>query len=342
MLSECLCLFLVQCGIVLAEVSRKAGLLAYAKDWYDNAAYLDVAAMVQHSKAANYSERFLGLPMAIVGVSHFHISNVVSLVLISILASCTTCIIVYRLYGGSVALWFSILNPQWITVSVLGSTEPLFTSLWMASFLCARKNLWTYAALFASLAATVRPVGIFALIAFVVILRNKVSLKIAGVAIIVGSVYVWIAWRLAGDPFFNYRLYAASNWRSNFPVTFPLSAIIPGSIEFVQEMPWTHWLQQLMWFMISALLLISMIRKCLNRTECVATILYFLFFLCYNDENAVRGWDRYMIPIFPTLLSSAELPFNRYLLWIAGALAALLASASVVTFKAVFGFAIRK
>jgi hypothetical protein len=69
---------------------------------------------------------------------------------------------------------------------------------------------------------------------------------------------------------------------------------------------------------------------------------YLAFFACYNFDGIARSLPRYALPVYPFLLFSAQnwLPKRRLVLWILVIASALLASADLVGFKTVFGFAV--
>jgi hypothetical protein len=63
--------------------------------------------------------------------------------------------------GGRVLRRFEF---DWMQRSYLGGSEPLFVALLFGSFTAVRKERWLLAALLASLATVVRPLGVFALL----------------------------------------------------------------------------------------------------------------------------------------------------------------------------------
>ena len=70
--------------------------------------------------------------------------------------------------------------------------------------------------------------------------------------------------------------------------------------------------------------------------------LYLAFFLVYNYTGVVAGFSRFVLPIVPLLLVAWErwIPRDRRLFWVMAVLTACLASAEVVSLKAIFGFAL--
>ena len=41
------------------------------------------------------------------------------------------------------------------------------------------------------------------------------------IGVIVGALYFWFAYRITGDPLFNFKMYRAEDWASVSPVTIP-------------------------------------------------------------------------------------------------------------------------
>jgi hypothetical protein len=92
------------------------------------------------------------------------VSDRTALLLISFPSSFLGVALAYRLGGGWVAGFFAVLSFDWMQRSYLGRSEPLFVALLFGSFVGARKERWLLAALRASLATVVRPLGVFALL----------------------------------------------------------------------------------------------------------------------------------------------------------------------------------
>src|SRR5438552_3639073 len=58
-----------------------------------------------------------------------------------------------------------ILSWDWVGICVLGGSEAPFCACLFVAFLCARSGRWRTAATLAAAATTIRPVGVFALLA---------------------------------------------------------------------------------------------------------------------------------------------------------------------------------
>ena len=143
---------------------------------------------------------FWGFPAVIAATQvALGISGFAALVAISATSSVAACLLIHRLYGGVVTVTFLILCPEWVRVSVIGGSEPLFLCLLLGSWLAFRSGRALMASVFASLATTVRPVGVFALCAFAFTLilqrdwrRLAMSICIAaGVGLSISSCCKW-------------------------------------------------------------------------------------------------------------------------------------------------------
>ncbi len=353
---EALLMFAMVYAVHLLTVCRVKNLWDLAAAWYDNPSYLKIAAIIRsgHS-SAGWPWHFWGFPYAIAGISKlFAIQGVTALVLISALSSLAVCILVHRLYGGWVAAAaLGFINYRWIYSSVEGGSEPLFMCLLFASFLAARSGRWNTAALLASLSTTVRPVGIFALVGFAVVLGMRKSYRqLATITLIglgIGVLYVVPLWVLVGNPFANFIGYRdLGGWGPHgSPLTYPFGAVIPCYLA-AHDKRWPVVVFSIAWL---ALALVGTVAMWLPRNpksfsatwrpEALFASMFTLFFVSYNEVGEV-AWDlpRFLMPALPMLLFSLRnwIPQDRRVLWAAAGLSPLLASAAVVSFTNVFGF----
>ncbi len=357
---EILLMFAVVDSLHVLTVCRVRKFWGVASLWLDNPAYVRLAATIREWRppGEDINRFFRGFPYAIAGASKLlAMQGLTALVLISVVSSLAVCILVYRLYGGWVAAAvFSFINYRWVVISVEGGSEPLFMCLLFASFLAARSERWKIAALLASLATTVRPVGLFALVAFAAVLamrrnyRQLIVITLIGLGI--GLLYVVPLWALLGTPFTNFISYRHDWGQQGWPITYPFGGIV-RSFGAVYHSRWPNTVMSVGWI---ALAMVGAVVMWLpqnrqrfagtGRAEALFTSLYVLFFLSYNyvsyeDVDGV-AWEfnRFLIPVFPLLLFSLRdrIPKDRRVLWGAAALSALLASAAMVGFKNVFGF----
>lgn len=323
--------------------------------WFDRKQYLDAAVMVRHwhFSGGPLPKVFLGFPYAIAGISKlFSISEPVALVLISMVASLAVCLLLHRLYGGWVAAAFVFINYHWIALSVEGGTEPLFMCLLYASFLAARSKRWNLAALVASLSTIVRPLGIFALLAFAATLAMRKSYrKLAAITLIglgVGALYLAPLRSLLGTTSASFTGYQKDWGAQGWPLTYPFGAMVPSYLAGFHEMRWTVFVFAAVWPIFA---IVGMVVMCLPRvrqrlwlypSETLFAWTYLLFFVVFNNEDMAVSFARYILPVLPLLLFAMRdwIPRDRRLLWAGAALSALLASATTIGFKHVFGFSL--
>jgi hypothetical protein len=154
-------------GVVfVAFVSLFRAYTAAVDDFGDSSAYMTLASAIRHWDFRNVViKQFWGLPYAMAALSTItRISDRTSLLVISAIASFVSVMLAWRLWGGWIAGFFAILNFDWLQRSYLGGSGPLFVALLFGSFLAVRKERWLIAALLASFATVVRPLGLFALV----------------------------------------------------------------------------------------------------------------------------------------------------------------------------------
>jgi hypothetical protein len=296
---------------------------------------------------------FWGFPYAIAGISKlFSVPELVALVTISMLGSLAVCVLVHRLYGGWVAAVFIFINFEWMQLSVEGGSEPLFMCLLYASFLAARSSRWNLAALLASLSTTVRPVGVFALLCYAVVLARRRSYrKLAAITLIglaIGVLYVVPVWMILGSPFGNFVGYRDCWGTHRWPLTYPFSAWVSSYLLALYGN--TRWYMLVFFAVWPVVALAGTVAiwlpgnrqrfSAMYQPEALFASMYTLFFLSYTDAALDVVLSRFLIPVLPLLLFSLRdwIPRNRRVLWGGAVVSALLSSAALVHFKNVFGF----
>jgi hypothetical protein len=354
-LAEVLLMFTAVAFVHVGAIVRVRNYWDVAAHSFDNAIYLRIAGYIRawHFPGGEVPWNFWGYPYAIAGVSKlFSIRALTAAALISVLSSLAVSILVRRLYGGWVATAFIFINYEWIQLSFEGNSEPLFIFLLYASLLAARSDRWNLAALLASLSTTVRPVGVFALVAFAAILAIRRSYRqLAAVTIIglgIGALYIGSLWRLVGSPVgvgfaeFYRRAWGPYRW----PVTLPFRVWVSSFLAAYGPFRWYRLAFFAVWPVVASLGTISMWLP-RNRTrfsgllqEVLLASMYTLFFLSFVDAALEVSFPRYLTPVLPLLLFSLRdwIPRDRRVLWAAALVSALLASAAEVHFQNVFGF----
>jgi hypothetical protein len=251
-------------------------------------------------------------------------------------------VIAYRLWGGWVAGFFAILNVDWIQRSFLGGSEPLFVALLFASFLTVRKERWWLAALLASFATVVRPLGILALIGVGLVLlwkrdyRRLVPAVVIG--LVVGVLYALPIAKVTGDPLATVHSYHSAEWQGGWLFGIPFYAIFKGT--FTEHSPWTNLVLSFGWIFLVLIAVVVMIRskdfRAYARAYPVEVLFlapYILSLYTYNYPHWARGnFQRFSIPILPFVLIALYrwIPKDRRVLWALGAVMSVLAAASAL------------
>jgi Gpi18-like mannosyltransferase len=336
-------------------VCRVRSFWTIAATWPDNPSYINIATVIRnwHFSGGDMPHHFWGFPYLIALVSKlFSIPELMAVVVISLLGSFTACLLVHRLYGGWVATTFVFINYEWIILSVEGSSEPLFMCLLFASFLAARSNRWNLAALLASFATTVRPVGVLALLAFAIVLAGRRYYRqlavITLIGLVIGILYMVPLWIIVGRPFANFTGYSPDWGHHGWPITYPFGVLVPAYLTAIFS--GTRWYTLVFLAAWPVFALVSTLKiwgpgKRQNflapyPAEALFATIYVSFFLSYPYTGVIWYFSRFLIPVLPLLLFSLRdwIPKDRRVLWAATVLSALLSSAAMVGLRNVFGF----
>lgn len=354
-LSEVLLMLGSMFALHLLAVCRVTDFWELATSCTDDMDFVAVAAIIRnwHFSGGPPPANFWGFSYAIAGFSMlFSVPELMAAVLISVLASLTVCVLVHRLYGGWVAAFFMLISFDWIRVSIEGGNEPLFMCLLYASFLAARSDRWNLAALLASLSTTVRPLGVFALLGFAVVLARRRRYKqlavITAISLALGMLYVALFWRLIGNPFASFLGYRGDWGPHGWPFTYPFGALISSFLlELHTNTRWYVFVYSAAWPILALVGATAMWlprnRKMFWTTypcEALFATIYTLFVLSYNYMEIFLFFSRFVVPVLPLLVFSMRdwIPHNRRVLWGAAVLSALLSAAVLVHLKNVFGF----
>lgn len=343
-LREILALWALTALIFVACVAALRNYLALVDDSGDDGAYMAVAWAIRHWDFHGLTiKQFWGLPYAVAAISRVTgVSGRTALMLVCFSSSLVAVAIAYRLWGVWVAGFFAILNFEWMQRSYLGGSEPLFVALLFASFLAVRKERWWLAALLASFATIVRPLGIFALIAIGLVLlwRRDYRRLVPAVAIglVVGVLYALPFAKTWGDPLATVHSYHSAQWQGGWLFGFPFYAIFKGT--FTEHAPWTNLLLSFGWIFLVLIAVVVMIRSEDFRTyarahpvEILFLVPYILCLYTYNYPHWARGnFQRFSIPIVPFVLIALYrwIPKDRRVLWAMGAVMSVLAAASAL------------
>jgi hypothetical protein len=337
----------------IVELAAKGIYWQLSYEWLDNWSYVEIAKVIRFGGSPT-EQHFWGFPGVIALTERlFPVSGYAAIAAISLVSSIMATFLIYRLYGAAVTAAFVIVCPEWVRLSVLGGSEPLFLLLLLCGWLLFREDRVLLAVASASLATIVRPVGAIAVCALGFVLLSRKDLRRLIIALccstLIGLGYFAWVWYVSGDPFVNFRLYSAVDWPSGYPISFPIVRILTGFIRLYHQNYWTRVIQPLFCITLVSLCIFfapkhasANIRR--FPAELAFVIAYLGFFACWNYDDLARFLPRFAIPVYPFLLFSVQdrLPTNRYFLWLLVIVSALIASADLVGFKAVFGFTLHK
>ena len=247
---------------------------------------------------------------------------------------------------------FIFINYGWIALSVEGGSEPLFMCLLYASFLGVRSTRWKTAALLASLSTTVRPVGVFALLAFAVVLvsrrnyRKLAVITVIGVAI--GVLYVVPLWTLLGNPFENFIAYreVSGLGLDGWWLTFPFVHLVREYLGSLHSERWALLVLPPIWLAAAMVGVVLMWlprhrqRFSPYRPEALFASIYMLFLASFNAYQVGLNLPRFLLPILPLCLFALRdwIPRARAVLWAGAVVSALLSAAARVGLENILQF----
>ena len=341
---ELLLLCSLTCLLFVTFINFFRAYSAAVDNFGDSSAYMTLASAIRHWDFRGIVvKQFWGLPYAMAVVSTLaRISDRTSLLVISVIASFAAVALAGRLWGGWIAGFFAILNFDWLQRSYLGGSEPLFAALLFGSFLAVRKERWLIAALLASLATIVRPLGIFALLGIGVALFWRRSYRTLLLAILiggaVGALYALPLAQHFGDPLATVNSYHSREWQGGWLFGFPFYAIIKGSL--TEPAPLTNLVLSFGWIFLVLVAIVVMVRSARFReyarnhvVETIFLIPYLWTLYTYNYPHWARGnFARFAIPIIPFVLLALDrwIPKDKRVLWILGVASPIMAAASAI------------
>lgn len=346
-LGEVLLLALVACTIVISLVSLLHGYFALVDNFGDNNSYIRDASAIRHWNFQGLVvKHFWGLPYAMAAFSTLtRASDRTALLFISCAAYFVTVVLAYRLWGGWIAGFFTILNFDWMHRSFLGGSEPLFVALLFGSFWAARRERWLLAALLTSFATVVRPLGFFALagVGITLLWRKEFHKLFSAVAIglSIGFLYILPFARHFGDPFATVNSYHSAEWEGGWLFGFPFVAIVKGTLLY--PVPWTNLALDFGWiFLVLAGVLAMIFTKSFREyakahpVEIIFAGPYLWCIYSYNYPYWARvAFPRFSIPILPFVFLALDRwwPKDRRVLWAMGIVGPTLAASSAVGIK---------
>jgi hypothetical protein len=188
--------------------------LVRVQEFPDMSSYAEAATAIRHWHLTGAATRqFWGYAYAAALLSFVlpGVPMLVVLLLISVVAGCLAVTLTHRLWGGWIAVYLTAVGWQWVQREAFGGSEPLFMALLLASLLATRSDQWRRAVLWAALATTVRPIGVFAVAAILAtaLMKRRWTDAVLGVSVaatVFGLYCVPLAF--TGDALGNIHWYA--------------------------------------------------------------------------------------------------------------------------------------
>lgn len=329
-LTEAVLIWCVAALIFVATASIFRPYFHLVRDFGDSAAYIEISTAIRSWDFSGvHVKHFWGLPYAVGVLSKLSgLSVETSLLVISSLSSLAALLLSYRLWGGWIAVFNSVLSFDWFQRAFLGGAEPLFLALLFGSFLAIRKERWYWASLLAALATTTRPLGVFLLVGIgITLLRRRQWQRLAwacGIGLSVGFLYILPLHLYLRDSLATVHSYGVLQ-SGPFPPLFgiPFKAIIVGTLLY--PAPVSNLLLTSGWIVLVLAGNVAMFANQEFRDyarehlpETIFLALYLLSLYAYNAPIWARStFPRFALPILPfVLLALARwLPKDKRLLW---------------------------
>jgi hypothetical protein len=316
---------------LFSAVHHQGSWLLAAADWLDNGAYIAASNAIRTGQWITPTDSptpFFGFPLLIAAVTQATALNEwAAIIAISLLSALVTCVCLRRLYGPPAVLSPLILSWDWVGICVLGGSEAPFCACLFGAFLCARSRRWRTAAALAAVATTIRPVGVFALLALFLsrIHRHtwRTSAEMALLGLTIGLVYLALVGSLTGDPWINFRTYRA-DWNTGWPVGPPFIALIRSFVPLFHRLGWWIGMRVLVIVAVTAAAGIHVGYRIvggrwpLPEAESIFAVLMVGFLLCYPFRNIAYEWPRFLIPAVPILTAAHRsiVPAGRRFWWL--------------------------
>ncbi len=295
-----------------------------------------------------FYKHFWGLPLIVaIGSALLNIAEQYVILLISLICGFGTYWIINVRWGRWVALWFMIVNIDWIQRCLLGGAEPIFLFLILSGFLLF-KNKYTFSIALLAIAMTVRPLGFFAVCAALVVKlydkRYKEFCKGITIAITIGCAYLLLIYVATGNPFANFQTYQSLDWNNSLPIHIPLMNLF-GSF-FHNSYSVSTFLKVIVWvILLIYVMLLQIYKKSIrsslwesNSLDLIFFWLYGIFLFSYNsDKWAWVTFPRFILPVLPFIfyVLRRNLLKSRAVCFFVGIAMAVLAALSTVGVSAV-------
>jgi hypothetical protein len=326
---------------------RSAPYRQIVRESNDNPYYLPLSAAVRTWDFTHVSlvKHFWGLPYAVAAVSKLTGLDLdICLVLISVSSLFMALWLIAALWGGGIALFWLASNYAIVMTAAFGGAEPLFFALVFGAFACVRRDRWLLAMFLAAAASTVRPIGVFAVVAIqaALLLNRKWRVFSLGSAIALAVAFAYLSGlRLAHfDLLANYAGYQHEDWTGGLVVSLPFLAIARNLMNGGHMGHPAVAAVKILFVVGHVVLLGVCVRRLrkdpspLRRADVLFALAYSCFCLAYNaPEWSLSIYPRLVSPALPILLfvaAGGDLKLPRPALAGMGVVSILLAAGSAI------------
>jgi hypothetical protein len=304
------------CLSFIAAITRVRNFWEMSSTWADNPKYLTIAQEAVKGRFAgpaleDVRQYYRGTGYCIALVSKLTtLPPPVCLPLMGLVCGALAVYFCGRLWGWRVATLFAFINIALTQPECLGGSEPFFILFLYASLWLWRKKHIGSAAAVAVLATSVRPTGVFLLLALAGVLawhrRWRDVLKSSLITAILGALYIAPLMFMAKDPLAPVNGYAG-DWYGPFPVTIPFYPLIHTAL-----LPGTPWIRHVKIWLFLAFTLFGIMTLWKRRHRAFADLtnqgewIFFLLFagfcVSYNSYYGYDEYPRFSSPIVPQSL----------------------------------------
>jgi hypothetical protein len=281
----------------------------------DNRGYIRIAQGIQEwsSQAIGKVKLFWGTGYGILAVHFLSRADYgTSLLLLSTVSGVLGVVFAYQLYGRAVAACFVFVSAALMQRTLVGGSESLFVALFLGSLLAIRKGSFGWGVLLATLATTVKPIGMFVVAAMLLTtLRRKnweSFVRYVSVAACVVALYAGPLVLLTGSPFGNFSGYS-EDWHQKLPISVPFYPLFKAAL--ASQEPLSNRIKIAVWIVAVVFVVVyyGLMRGRLRShfakypEETLASLLIILFQLSYNSTWAWAEFPRFIAPVVPFLLA---------------------------------------
>jgi hypothetical protein len=304
------------CLTFIVAITRVRNFWEMSSKWADNPKYLTIAQEAVKGRFAgpaleDVRQYYRGTGYCIALVSKLTtLPPAACLPLMSLACGALSVYFCGRLWGWRVATLFAFINIALTQPECLGGSEPFFVVFLFASLWLWRQEHALSAVAVAGLATSVRPTGVFLLLALIGVLawhrRWRDVLKSGLITAILGALYVAPLMVMAKDPLAPVTGYAG-DWYGPFPVTLPFYPIIHTAL-----LPGTPWIRHVKIWLFLAFTLFGLVTLWKRRRQAFADLtsqgewVFFLLFagfcVSYNSYYGYDEYPRFSSPIVPQSL----------------------------------------